>query len=232
MATADLTRGVASGPIRWGLRLIAVAGLLFTGIFAYWMTVGDLNPETDPKAYADYATSIGGLGSGVAYLVAILLLLLGVLALYGVLASGQHHRLALVGLVLNMASLSAVIAAVSALTLAGAVVASLYAEGQTGVAPALVKLSGGTVGTAILAAFLVAVALALPGVIVTGIAIWRSGMLPRWTAIVFGLGFVLFAASIPFLTMPGGLLLVIASIGMARSLEHAAPRGAVEARPV
>lgn len=231
MATADVTRDMASGPIRWGLWLLAAGGILCTAIFTYWMTQGNLDPATDPQRYAADATSVGTLGSNVAYLVGLVLLLLGVIALYGLLAGGQHRSLALAGLVLNVASLSALLAGLGAGILGGAVVASLYQEGQTGVAPALVKLSGGTFGTPILIALGVAVALAILGAIATGLALWRDGTLPKWTAVVFGLGFVLFTTSFPGPTHLGGILLAIAGIGLVRSLERVAPAGAMEARP-
>ncbi len=232
MATSNMTRGVATGPARWGLWLITVAGLLIAAIFTYWTAaVGELKPATDPQTFADYATSIGGLGSGIAYLVGIVLLLFGVLSLYGVVAGDRERVLALAGLVLQVASLSALLAALGAAALGGAIVAALYEGGQTGVAPALVKFNGGTFGAPILAAFLVGAALALLGAISTGIAVWRSGTLPRWSAIVFGLGFVLFAASVPLITSLGGILLAIASVGMARALAREAPAGALEVRP-
>jgi hypothetical protein len=225
VATSDVTRGAVGAPVRWGLWLIAVAGILCTAIFTYWMTAGDLNPETDPKKFADYATSIGSIGRNVAYLVGI-----GVLALYGMLAGGREHSLALAGLVLHVASLCTLLAGLGGAIFGQAVVAGLYEEGNTGVAPALVKLNGGTFGTAILVAFLVAVVLAVLGAIATGIAIWRSGALPRWSAVVFGLGFVLFAGSAPLITHLGGILLAIASIWMVRSLAQEAPAAALEAR--
>ncbi len=230
MATSDVTRGAVGAPVRWGLWLIAVAGILCTAIFTYWMTAGDLNPETDPKKFADYATSIGSIGSNVAYLVGIVLLLFGVLALYGMLAGGREHSLALAGLVLHVASLCTLLAGLGGAIFGQAVVAGLYEEGNTGVAPALVKLNGGTFGTAILVAFLVAVVLAVLGAIATGIAIWRSRALPRWSAVVFGLGFVLFAGSAPLITHLGGILLAIASIWVVRSLAQEAPAAALEAR--
>jgi hypothetical protein len=224
------TRIRIDAPVRAGLWLLGAAGLVCTAIFVDWMVAGGPSPETDPQAFADYSTSLSGVGSGLVYLVGLVLLLFGVLALYSVLAHGSQRRLALAGLVAQVTGICALLAALGASVLAVAVVGKLYQQGQTGVVPALDKFQGGSFDTVILFVLLSGLVLSLLGAIASGVALWHSGAFPKWLAVAFGLGLALFATSAPPFTMIGGVLLAVVSFGLQRALRAEAPAAALEAR--
>lgn len=121
--------------------------------------------------------------------------------------------------------MAALLAAFGAAALGGAIVADSYLHGNTGAADAMQKLQGGSFGAAIQNAFGVAYVLALVGAIAFGVAIWRSGTLPRWTAIVFGIGFMLVALSFPVATTLGGVLLVVSGVAIVRASGREAVAG-------
>jgi hypothetical protein len=178
------------------------------------------NPDvdTDPKGAADAATSVISLGGGVVYILATIALLFGVMALYGWLAAGRTGGAALVGLVLSIVSVGLLLAGLGAFTLASAVAADVYRSGDAGASAVLAKLSGGNFGKAILADLIVAIVLGLAGAVVNGVAIWRSGTLPRWSGVLYAAGFALLVGSAPIVSQVGGILLLIGGIWIARTI--------------
>src|SRR5690606_884935 len=124
-------------------------------------------------------------------------LLLGLFALYARLARAQAGGLALAGLVLGVTSLGLLLSADGVFVLTAAALGVLVLDGEASAADVIAKVSGGDFTWPVLVVFLSAVVLALAaGVAIAG-ALWRSGIVPRWAAILLGTGLVLFATSTP-----------------------------------
>jgi hypothetical protein len=81
----------------------------------------------------------------------------------------------------------------------------------------LAKLSGGDFGRAVLAVLLAAIILGLLGAVANGVAIWRSGTLPKWAGVLVAAGFVLLVASTPIVSQLGGILLALGGGWIART---------------
>jgi hypothetical protein len=119
------------------------------------------------------------------------------------------------------------------LTLGSAVVAQMYNAGNTNALSVLHKFEGGNLAGLLNSVFGAGVLLALLASIAYGIAIWRAGVFPKWSAIVFGIGFVLLASSAPFSSLPGGIIMAVACFIMARSLgRHSVAADATRVQPV
>ena len=67
----------------------------------------------------------------------------------------------------------------------------------------------------------------LLGAVAFGVAIWRSGTLPKWSGVLFALGFVLLVGSAPIVSQLGGILLLVGGGWIARTIGQA---GATSAR--
>ena len=213
MASSHSSQAVPGITVRWGLRLIPLAGIAIAVLTLPWLMGSSGTP--DPAGAArEMASVLGIVVFGWLYFAALIALILGLQALYGALAA---DRRALGGLALGVASVSVLLTALGAASLGGAVVADSYLRGNTGALDALKHLSGGSFGTPLLTAFLVAVILAAASASLTGIALWRTAT-PRWATISFGTGFVLVVLSFPIATSIGGLLLAVSGALIARAL--------------
>ncbi|HEX5504169.1 MAG TPA: hypothetical protein VFW96_16205 [Thermomicrobiales bacterium] len=216
---------------RRGLWLLPLAGIILAVVTLLWLV--PLPGATANATLADQARMMASplvlIVFGWLYFVGLIVLILGLQALYGVLAAGHGRAWALGGLALGVAGAAVLLAAFGAVALGGAVVAGSYLGGNTGAADAMQHLQGGSFGAAVMQALVVAIILAVAGAIAEGVAIWRSGTLPRWAAIVFGVGLVLVAASTPLVTTLGGLLLLASGVAIARATGREAIAG--EAAP-
>lgn len=191
-----------------------VAALAFTSV----LTMPDA--ETDPTGAAEFAAGALGYASGIVYILASIALLLGLVALYERLSHGPAGGWALAGMVLGVTSLGLLLAADGVFVLATAAVGVLLLDGNAAAGEVLAKMSGGDFNWPIVTALLAAIALALAAGVAYAVAIWRSGLFPKWTAILFGIGLVFFATSTPLIGHLGSLMLVVAGVTIARATGH------------
>jgi hypothetical protein len=154
------------------------------------------------------------------YILIVAGLILSLVSLYSVVTADTGEQWALGGLVAGALSGLLVMADWGALALGTIAVADAYKDGNTGVAPALKYLEGGELPSQLDAIFGVAAVLALISAILFAIPMWRSRIFPRWVVIAFGLGLILFAASIPIVSHLGGICLAVSGFTMARALGH------------
>ncbi len=191
------------------------AGLITAIVFVFWMVGAD--PKTDPKGYADAAAGIKGVGPGYLYIVGLVGLMLGLVALYAILAQGGRNLVALWGLVSSVLSICLLVAVQGGSALGGAVAAQAYLDGNAGAADVMVKFSGGSFGHALMVGFGIAVVFGALGALSFAVAIWNSGVLSRSTAVVFGLALLLSIFIMPFVSQVGELLLIVAGFQIART---------------
>jgi hypothetical protein len=205
--------------IRVGLWALPVYGLLTA-----WST---LDPQPDsskhPEAWSRFVGStsylvdhiIGAIGGTV-------LAILGVFALGAYLANSRAGRMGLAAMVMTVVghALSLVIGGVS--TFASNALGRAYLAGME-------EVQQVEYPTAMMVTFGVAILLALVGNVLLGVAVWRSGTLPKWagalwvaSALMFYVlgavtGMLTTGASLP--TQPvGGLLIAISGAWMAWSV--------------
>jgi hypothetical protein len=197
---------------------IGVWALPVYGLLTFWTT---LDPQPDPtkhyEAWARYVTTnhyvlTHVLGSGLGTVLAIF----GVFALGAYLATGRAGRLGLVAMVMTVMgqALFLMVIGVSAF--------SAPEEGQAYLAgiEEFAKLPSTFADTVTALTGLLLIVLAFVGNVLLGIAVWRSGTLPRWAGVLWvaaavlmwPLGIVIAAAitnSTPRTVLVGALLIVI-----------------------
>jgi hypothetical protein len=199
--------------IRLGLLALPLYGLL-----TFWTTLDPQpDPSTDLEAWARYVSTNYYvlkhlLGSGLGLIFAIF----GVFALGAYLAKGRAGRLGLVAMVITVTANALFLMIVGISTFAAPTQGQAYLAGIEEVAqlePTFAVYAQG-------ATFLVVIMLAFVGNVLLGVAVWRSGTLPRWAGaiwvasalLLYPLGLVIamtITGSTPPTALVGALLVVI-----------------------
>ena len=172
----------AAGWIRAGLFALPVYGLLT----AYATLEPQPDQASDPDGWARFVSSTSYLvGHVIGNVLGTTLAIFGTFALGAFLATSRAPRLALSGMVLAVAGhiLFTVPGAIS--TFATPAIGTAYLAGNRDV----MALEFPPVMTAILALGLL---LAVIGNTILGVAIWRSGTLPRWAGVIWIVGTLIF----------------------------------------
>lgn len=181
--------------IRSGLIALALSALLAT----LGAALGGPFDLADPGAYIiPAALSPIYLPGWMLILVGVVLHLYGLFGLYRYLTYEAQSLIAFLAFVLNVAGLTLALPFLGLLAAHGPVITELYQQGYQEVIALL--------GVVVLARII--------GVALFVIAIWKDGRLPKWTAIVFPLGFLLTAAAATFATELLGAVLLLISTGM------------------
>jgi Domain of unknown function (DUF4386) len=196
------------------------AGLIALPLYGLIVGITTLRPQpdqtTDPEAWARFVSTASYLVEHIASnVVGALLVIFGTLALGAVLSRSRAPRLAISGTGLAVAGQILFMVPGTISTFGTPPIGAAYLAGNRDV----MTLAFSPVLTLIVA---VALLLVVAGNILLGLAIWRSGLLPKWAGVlwiaatlifyVFGafLGMATTGSSLP--TQPiGGLLLAISS---------------------
>jgi hypothetical protein len=207
---------------------IGLLGLPLYGVMTFFSS---LNPQPDPnthyEAWARFVTTdfyllkhlfASGLG--------LILVIFGTIALGAYLATSRTGRMGLVGMVIT------VFGTLLFLMVGGVSIFAVPKEGQAFLAgiEEYAKLPTILADTALLPTFGVGMLLMLVGNVLLGVAVWRSGTLPKWAGALWVAGSALpmlgmFYALLPIganatpPTVPAGaVLLVIGGAWMALSV--------------
>src|SRR5215204_6948052 len=200
-----------SAAIRVGLWALPLYGALTA-----WATL-DAQPDqvTDPEGWARFVSTnyyllshlVGSTGGTI-------LAILGTMALGGYLASGRSAKLGVPAMAVAVAGHALLLVPAAISTFALPAIGRAYLGGSTdvmqiGFSPAMEAM------------FLLGLLLALVGNVLLGVAMWRSGLLPRWVGAVWAIAALVFyvlgvvlglattGASLP--TQPVGALLIVVS---------------------
>jgi hypothetical protein len=205
-----------TGWIKAGLAVLPLYGLLI----GYGTLKPQPDQETDLEGWARFVSSPSYLAEHIASnVVGSVLAIFGTFALGVLLATSRTARLALWGMVLAVAGSILFLVPGTVSTFATPPIGAAYLAGNRDVmalefSPALALIIA------------VALLLAVTGNVILGVAIWRSGFLPRWAGLIwiaatltfYLLGYVLgvatTGASLPTQPM-GALLLTISSAWIA-----------------
>ena len=211
----SLSRDTTINWIRAGLLALPISGLL-----TMWSTlIPQPNPVTEFEAWSRFVTTPDYLISHLLGTnLGIILLIFGVIALGAYLAKRGHSgRLGLMAMIITIAANALGLMSASGWsTFAAPAIGRAY---LTGVEDAMRV----DVGADFIAIFMLVIALSFVGNVLIGIAIWRSGILPKWAgaiwmawAVMFYVagvlsGFLFTSSSLP--TQPIGSLLMTISGG-------------------
>jgi hypothetical protein len=206
-------------------------GLLGLPLYGALTFLSSLNPQPDPNTHYDawarfVTTDFYVLKHLFVSILGIILVIFGTFALGAYLATSRAGRLGLVAMVIT------VLGTALFLTVGGVSTFAVPEQGQMQVLgieeyrdmpPILAE-------TVMTATFMVGFLLMLVGNVLLGVAVWRSGTLPRWAGVLWAAGSALpvlgmmyallpiGADSTPFTVPAGAVLLVISGAWMAWSV--------------
>ena len=190
--------------IRLGILALPISGLLtLVGLIGRY----DMpSPRLDPKAAAQAASTTGYVVSQlVGNVLGLTLLIFGVLALTVYLAETPTKRVALAAMLRIIAGIAPIMSAMGVTTYALPVLGRAYLSGQQDAMQIVSTIFGNPLTSIFLVTFLLYVA----GFILFGVAIWRSGVLPKGAAISIGVHASLFAS---FIQSPPSILTMVESL--------------------
>jgi hypothetical protein len=155
-----------------------------------------LDPRSPGETLAVASASVTSARWVAAHLLAMLafvLLLFGMLALYAYLRAGLMEPRALRGLAWSLAGIALIMPMLGFETYVLPVLGRLYLAGTTGVAPIVGLIY---LGPAIVVFLLGLLFLAI-GVVYLAVAIWQDSRLPRWAGVLFAIGLALWFPPFP-----------------------------------
>jgi hypothetical protein len=198
---------------------IGVWALPLYGLLTFWATLThEPDRQNEVEAYARFLSTTDYLAKHLlGSILGTILAIFGVMALAAYLANRRVGHLALLAMVVSVAGNCLVLTIFGFSTHVSPVIGRLYLEGQPG-AMAVNEAIFGTSSFAIVAAL--GLLLYLLGAILLGIAIWRSGVLPKWAGALYAPTGLLIASgvAIGWAQTVGSALLIVAGGWMAWSL--------------
>jgi hypothetical protein len=202
-----------AGRLRLGMVAVALSGVVTAAMIVVRGPFVD--PSYTPELFAQFGGSVRWIVYSLGTMLGVLLGVYAFLALYAYLARSNRAvaRLAFWGMIFNI-GLILLLPALGVYAFAGPPVADLYArDPQRAVALSTDFGSAAYLGTV----FLQAIAYCV-GSLLFGIAIWRSGTLPRWAGVFFFLQAPLIQF-VPLISYPGeiigALMLAVANVWIA-----------------
>lgn len=169
-----------------------------------------VDPSIDHTGFARWVSASTFFPGAVGFLVSLVLQVFGIMALYAFLSHSSVERLALVGMILTIVTYAVLIAVVGTFAFIFPTIGMLYLQGRQQVIDVAV-----TFGTSFMVVLLIQAILFGLAALIISVAIWRSGMLPKWSALSYALaGLILaFAPPLPFIPELIGTILFTISIG-------------------
>lgn len=212
-------RSRGSTRIRLGALALGVSALLFTAfpLVRPYFRLDPRSPDETLAAASPMITSAPWVVSHSIAVLAFVLLIYGLLALYARLEADHRGPGAIVGLVLSLAGIALIMPMLGVEIYILPIIGRLYLEGTTGLAPAvaLIYLGPATV------MFLFALLLLAAGSICFARAIWRSGVLPRGAGVLLAIGLALwFPPFPPPIRIIDGFLIGVGGVWLAWGMWH------------
>jgi hypothetical protein len=202
---------------RFGSVALGLSALLLTA-FPLIRPFFRMDPREPAETLAAASPFIVSTSWAVAHLLctlAFVLLLYGLIAVYATLASNPAERRAFWAMVLSLAGIALILPMLGVETYMLPVLGKLYQAGQSQIFPAIGMIYGGLA----LAVFLMALLLLAIGAIMFAIAIWRSGVLPRWAGILLAAGLALWFPPFPeVVRIVDGFVIGVGGVWLAASL--------------
>jgi hypothetical protein len=198
---------------------IGVWALPVYALLTFWATfTHEPDRQNEVEAYARYISTTGYLVQHLlGSILGTILAIFGVIALGAYLANSRAGRLALVAMVMSVAGNCLILTIFGFSTIISPVIGQLYLEGQPGTMEVNEAIFS---STAFVFLVLPGLLLYVVGAILFGVAIWRSGTLPKWAGVLYAPTGLLIAAGVQIGAAQtlGSALLVVAGGWIAWSL--------------
>jgi hypothetical protein len=182
--------------------IIGTISVLLPGVF--------INPSIDPEGFARASSSIGA--GNMLGIVALVLWLVGIQALYSFLAEMSVGRWALAALISSFAGIGLFLPLAGILAFAAPVAGRIYLNGDKNAIGFITDPISISNPSALLFGGM-SVLLFIAGSLIFGLVIWRSQTLPKWAGIVYAVAGTLSFLSAPLynftVALLGSLLLLI-----------------------
>ncbi len=175
--------------------LLGLISVLLPGVF--------VNPSVDPRAFAQASGSIGV--ANMLGIVSLVLWLVGIQALYSLLADMPVGKWALVALVFSFAGIGLFLPLAGILAFVAPVAGRAYLNGDKN-AIILITNSVATSNTSVLLFGALSVLLFIIGSIIFGLMIWQCQTLPKWAGITYAVAGTLSFLSVPLYNFTPALL--------------------------
>lgn len=207
--------------IQLGATALALSSLLF--LAAQGLHPAHLSRAGDWSATAAAVSSGQFIASQLLFLPVLPLLSTAVISLYKLLSTTRHNHLAFWAMVACLIGLGLYLPSIGAQVILLPAVGRLYLQGQTEAVQVAVAASQQPW------AWLLhqTVYILLIGLMLFTLVIWRGSTLPKWAALLYGLGWALLAVSGNDLSRAGllgvGLLVAVGGLGLAHGLWRQAP---------
>jgi succinate dehydrogenase hydrophobic anchor subunit len=215
LAVSSTPRGTRS---RWGALLLAVAGVLFL----LYPAVRPWHDESTVEGATRAMSSGAWVAAHLFAMVGSTLVALGLLAVWNAVSRTRADRLALAAVVIVWIGVGLTLPYFGAEDFGLNAIARKAAEGQ--VADLLGLVDAVRFSPVPATTFAVGLLLLGAGAVLAALAIWRSGVLPRSSGILFAAGFVLFLPQFfmpPAVRIAHGVLVAAGSIWLALALWRA-----------
>jgi hypothetical protein len=206
-----------------GIYALPAAGVL-TAV-PWVLFLGNPSAKDDPEGYARGVASAVHTVGVYLYLLGLIFLLFGLLALYAYLARTPTSSWAGTAVIASVVGIALALPSFGITMMGDAVLADVYLGGERDLSAAMGLLSDPTLTYRTSANFGVWVIASVIGAIAYAVAAWRSGSVPRWAGVLVAIGFGLSMTLSPGLAWPGGLCLVIGGVWLARSVSQAPSAG-------
>ncbi len=227
MPTTSTTRWIGAG----------LLGLPLYGALTFWSSLDPQpNPETHYEAWARFVTTDHYVVSHlVGSTLGLVFAIFGTFALGAYLAGGRAGRLGLVAMVVSVAGTALFLPAMGVSTFSAPEEGQAYLAGVEGFS----RLPSSFADAAFAMTSLVVILLLFVGNVLLGVAVWRSGTLPRWAGALWAAAAVLMyplgtvyavmigSNSTPPTVLVGALLIAIGGGWMALSTLLRPSAGAV-----
>lgn len=204
-----------------GLIRVGMLTLPFASLLILVGTVGNLiipNPQVDPSGAARVAGTTGFFAMQfVSNVLGVTILIFGFIALFACLLNTRGGRLASFALVFSILGVGIFLSFLGISTYAAPALAKAYLNGQHNA----VQMFGAIFGQAFAANFLAGLLL-LVGFALFGVAIWRSGTLPKWAGVLLAISGLILAVplGIPGQDVLGWGLVTIAGAWISLSVRR------------
>jgi hypothetical protein len=196
------------GLIRLGVLALPLAGLLaLAGLYStFKLGSGGILASGDNRAIVSTGYFVSQL---VGNALALTLLIFGVVGLFAYLASSGQRALALGAMVLSICGISLTLTGLGVFAYAIPALSQSYLGGKPESIRILDYIFAGPLGTILTLIFLLYSA----GFILFGVAIWRSGTLPKWAGVLIAVHAPLITGPFSIVGSVVGALLAIAGGG-------------------
>jgi hypothetical protein len=194
------------------------AGALLIAL--HWLfPVGPRTPEGIARQFTSPFPLF--VGEYLLFLGGFVVLLVGVMALADYLAGPNARRWSRTAGILSVTAIAVFLPGIGIPTIAFPGLGDLFLSGHPEVGIAIDAFSRGHFGPSVPVELLVMLAISIAGAVAMGTAAWRSRAIPRWSSIVYPIGFVLNMTDTPGIAWVGLALLVVSGTFIARQASRA-----------